>query len=146
MIIWVFRSTPDHQRFVLPYEMKPPKFPNAIPIILVKEVNFAHWNEYTIETLLLHPHLLSNQGSAGENSSDAIWMLLRKAKSDESIARSSIFIKECRVHPNFLVVLASDYQLEELVQFCTDPQEFPILCADPTFNIFEDNISLTVTT
>ena len=92
------------------------------------------------------PHLLSNQGSASENSSDAIWMLLQKAKRDECTAKSSIFIGECRVHPDFLVVLASDRQLAELVQFCTDPQEFSIFCADPTFNIFEDNINLTVTT
>ena len=71
---------------------------------------------------LSDPHLLSNHGGASENSSDAMWMLLQKVKRDESIAKSSIFIKECRVHPDFLVVFASDSQLEELVQFCTDPQ------------------------
>ena len=63
------------------------------------------------------------------------------SERDESTAKSSIFIGECRVHPDFLVVLASDHQLAELVQFCTNPQEFSIFCADPTFNIFEDNIS-----
>ena len=92
-------------------------------------------------------HLLSNQGSASENSSDAMWILLQKAKRDERIAKSSIFITECRVYQDFFVVLASDRQLEELVRFSTDPQEFSIFCADPAFNIFEDNnISLTVTT
>ena len=85
---------------------------------------------------LSDPYLLSNQGSSSENSSDAMWVLLQKAKRDESIAKSSIIIRECRVHPDFLVVLASDRQLEELVQFSTDPQEFSIFCADPTFNIF----------
>ena len=45
-----------------------------------------------------------------------------EGKERRSIAKSSIFIKECRVHPDFLVVFASDRQLEELVQFCTDPQ------------------------
>ena len=90
--------------------------------------------------------MLSNQGTASKNSSYAIWMLLQKAKRDESTAKSSIFVGECRVHPDFLVVLASDCQLAELVQFCTDPKEFSIFCADLTFNIFEDNISLTVTT
>ena len=59
--------------------------------------------------------------------------------------KSSIFI-ECRLHPDFLVVLALDRQLEELVQFCTDPQEISIFCVDLIFNIFKDNISLTVTT
>ena len=64
---------------------------------------------------LSDPYLLSNQGSASENSSNAIWMLLQKAKRDESIAKSSIFMGECRVHPDSLVVLASDHQLPELV-------------------------------
>ena len=95
---------------------------------------------------LSDPNLLSNQGSASENSSDAIWILLQKAKRDESIAKSSIFMGECRVHPDSLVVLASDHQLPELVQSCTNAQEFSIFCADQTFNIFEDNLSLTVTT
>ena len=92
------------------------------------------------------PYLLSNQGSAIENSSDAIWMLLQKTKRDKSIAKSSIFIRECRVHADFLVVLASDRQLEVLVQFYIDPQVVSIFCADSTFNLFEDSISLTVTT
>ena len=73
-------------------------------------------------------------------------MLLQMAKRDESIAKSSIFIRERRVRAGFLVSLVSDRQLEKLVQFCTDSQEFSVFCADPTFNIFEDNISLTVTT
>ena len=71
--------------------------------------------------------------------------LLQKGKRNESIAKSSIFIRECRVNPDSLVVLASDHQLEELVQFRSDPQEFSIFCADPTFSIFENNINLTVT-
>ena len=73
-------------------------------------------------------------------------MLLQKAKRDKSIAKLSIFIRECRVHPDFVVVLASDHQLEESFRFSISPQEFSIFCADPTFNIFEDNINLTVTT
>ena len=42
VIIWVFGSTRDHQRFALPYQMKSPIFANAIPIILMKEVKFTH--------------------------------------------------------------------------------------------------------
>ena len=44
---------------------------------------------------LSNSHLSSNQGSASENSGDEIWMLLQKAKRDESIAKSSIFMREC---------------------------------------------------
>ena len=43
-------------------------------------------------------------------------------------------------------MLANDRQLEELSQFCTDSEEFSIFGVDPTFNIFDRNISLTVTT
>ena len=42
------------------------------------------------------------------------------------------------------MVLPSDCQLEELVQFCINPQEVSRFWADPTFNIFDDNVSLTM--
>ena len=75
------------------------------------------------------PCLLSDQGSAIENSGDTTWMLLQKTKREESIAKSSMSIGECRVHPDFLSVVALDRQLEELVQFCTNLQEISIfLC------------------
>ena len=77
---------------------------------------------------------------------NGIWQLLEKAKREEENDSGSVFIRECRVHPDFLVVLASDRQLQDLKHFCTDPNEFCICGADPTFNIFEENICLTVTT
>ncbi len=40
--------------------------------------------------------------------------------------------------------LANDRQLEELRQFCTNPEHFTILSFDPMFNIFDVIISLTV--
>ena len=66
---------------------------------------------YIMLDMLSDSHLSSNQGSASENSGDEIWMLLQKAKRDESIAKSSIFTGECRIYPDFLVVLVSDRQL-----------------------------------
>lgn len=75
-----------------------------------------------------------------------VWELLEKAKREEKEDVGSAFVRECRIHPDFLVVLASDRQLRNLKNFCTDPSEFCIFGADPTFNIFQENISLTVTT
>ncbi len=75
---------------------------------------------------------------------DKIWMLLEKAKRDK--AELEGFIMSCSVHPDPFIVLASDRQLDELEQFCTDPNSFTIFQVDPTLNIFLDNISLTVTT
>jgi len=77
---------------------------------------------------------------------DSIWTLLERAKREEERSRESIFIRECTIHPDLFVVLANDRQLEEIGQFCTNPSEFSVLGIDPTFNIFDRNISLTVTT
>ena len=88
------------------------------------------------------------QGFQSKNptSVQGIWELLEKAKREEKENNESVFIRECRIHPDFFVVLASDRQLQDLKHFCTDPNEFCIFGADPTFNIFKENISLTVTT
>ena len=61
---------------------------------------------------LLDLHLYSNQGSTSENSSDAMWISLKKTERDESIAKSSIFMREWRVHSNFFAVVASDRHLK----------------------------------
>ena len=75
-----------------------------------------------------------------------VWTLLERAKREEEHSKDSIFIRECAVHPDLFLVLANDRQLEELSQFCTNSEEFSIFGVDPTFNIFDRNISLTVTT
>ena len=37
---------------------------------------------------------------------NTIWGLLEKAKREEKDGEDSVFIRECRIHPDFLVVLA----------------------------------------
>ena len=77
---------------------------------------------------------------------DNVWTLLERAKREEEESKDSVFIRECSIHPALFVFLANDQQLNELVQFCTNPRSFCVLGIDPTFNIFDRNISLTVTT
>ena len=86
------------------------------------------------------------QANVDQTEVNTIWGLLEKAKREEQDGEGSVFIRECRIHPDFLVVLASDCQLQDLKHFCTNPSEFCSFGVDPTFNIFEENISLTVTT
>ena len=74
---------------------------------------------------------------------DELWVLLEKAKRDEIGKGQAPFIRECRVHPDFLTVLAHDQQLVKLGLFCTNPV---LAIIDPTFNIFKEKISLTVRT
>ena len=78
---------------------------------------------------------------------DELWVLLEKVKRDEIGEGQAPFIRECRVHPDFLTALAHDQQLVKLELFCTNPVEFCVFAiSDPTFNIFKEKISLTVTT
>ena len=64
-------------------------------------------------------------------------VLLEKAKRDEIGEGQAPFIRECRVHPDFLTVLAHDQQLVELELFFTNPVECSVFAIDPTFNIFK---------
>ena len=79
------------------------------------------------------------------NRSDGLWSVLERAKREKASGKNA-FIRECSVHPELFIVLADNRQLDELAQFCTNPKEFCIYGIDPTFNIFKESISLTVTT
>ena len=88
----------------------------------------------------------SNVSQSSSTKLDEVWVLLEKAKVEEDESAELKFIRDFRVHPNFSTVLALERQLEEIVTFCTNPKEFSIFCIDPTFNLFTENISLSVTT
>ena len=78
---------------------------------------------------------------------DGLWVLLERAKREESaVGGDFTFIRDCVIHPEFSVVLADDRQFKDLEHFTTNPIEFCPLQADPTFSIFNENLSLTVTT
>ena len=74
-----------------------------------------------------------------------MWVILEKAKKEEVEFSEPKFIRDFRMHPSFSVVLSLERQLDDAVNFCTNPKEFSVFSIDPTFNIFNDNISLTVT-
>ena len=76
---------------------------------------------------------------------DNLWMLLERARQKEENSLQEKLIRECRVHPNLLVILTNDRQLQELEHFCTNPSEFCVFSVDATFNVFKDMISLIVT-
>ena len=76
---------------------------------------------------------------------DSLWMLLERAHREQENSPQETFIRECCIHPDFIIVLANDQQLEELQHFCTYPSEFCVFSVDPSFNVFKDMILLTVT-
>lgn len=86
------------------------------------------------------------QNSASSVKVEDVWTLLERAKREEEKSKESVFIRECAIHPDLFIVLANDRQLKELSLFCTNQEEFCVFGVDPTFNIFDRNISFTVTT
>jgi hypothetical protein len=77
---------------------------------------------------------------------NTVWALLESTKREEEQSKDSMFIRDCTIHPDLFIVVANDEQLNELEQFCTNQRCFSVFGIDPTFNIFDRNISLTVTT
>ena len=75
---------------------------------------------------------------------DEVWVILEKTKKEVKFSEQK-FIRDFRVHPSFSVVLSLERQLDDVVNFCTNPEEVIVFSIDPTFNIFNDNINLTVT-
>ena len=73
-----------------------------------------------------------------------MWVILGKAKKEEKFSELK-FMRDFKVHPSFSVVLSSERQLDDAVNFCTIPKECSVFIIDPTVNIFNDNISLTIT-
>ena len=75
-----------------------------------------------------------------------MWVILEKAKKEEVESPAPKFIGDFRVNPSFSVVLSLERQIDDVVNFRTNPTEFTVFSIDSTFNIFNDSISLTFTT
>ena len=53
-------------------------------------------------------------------------------KGKERVEFSELkFILDFRLHPSFSVVLSLERQLDDLVNFCTNPKEFSVFSIDP---------------
>ena len=73
---------------------------------------------------------------------DSLYAVMKKCLDGQS--RSDQFYRSVQAAPEATCVLASDYQLNDIERFCTNPAQFSILGIDPTFNLGE--FSVTVTT
>ena len=89
---------------------------------------------------------VTTNGTKEHGNLNNVWTLLKRAKREEETSKDAVFTRECSIHPDRFLVLANDRQLQQVSQFCTNPNEFCAFGLDPTCNIFDKNISLTVTT
>ena len=69
---------------------------------------------------------------------NSLWILFERARGEKENSLQEKLIRECRIHPDFLVVPANDRQLQELEHFCTNPSDFCVFSVDPTFSVFKE--------
>lgn len=77
------------------------------------------------------------------DETDVISQLMEKCKQQQC-SPSTAFIRELSLSPEPEIVLAFDWQLDDIVRFCTNPAAFSILGVDATYNI--GNFFVTLTT
>ena len=73
---------------------------------------------------------------------DSLYEVMKSCVDGQS--RSDPFIRCVQAAPEATCVLASEYQLDDISRFCTNPLQFSVLGIDPTFNL--GDFALTVTT
>lgn len=71
---------------------------------------------------------------------DEIFAIMQSAKLEDKYGK---FVRETRPSPEPAFVVARDRQLDDLVRFCTIPEGFSILTADPTFNLGHFDVTPT---
>ena len=81
--------------------------------------------------------LCSNLHSHTGNS-DVLYYLMEQSRKCYGDVQ---FVRDVKAVPEPMCVLATDTQLDWLVNFCTDPANFAILCIDPTFCIGDFNVT-----
>eukprot|EP00794_Sanderia_malayensis_P019355 gene19355-21275_t len=83
--------------------------------------------------------------NTSERANGKRWVLLDRTKRDQEVSKESRFICECDFHPELFVFLASNWQLDTLSQLTVAPRQLCVLGIDLIFNIFKQNLSLTIT-
>eukprot|EP00794_Sanderia_malayensis_P008588 gene8588-9506_t len=83
--------------------------------------------------------------NTSERANGKRWVLLDRTKTDQEVSKESRFICECDFHPELFVFLAYNWQLDTLSQLTMAPRQLCVLGIDLIFNIFKQNLSLTIT-
>ena len=79
-------------------------------------------------------------GPSSVASCDELGVVMQKAYLEDS---NQLFIREVKTLREPGIVVAVDRQLDDLVRFCTNVDEFGILTVDPTFNLGAFDVTVT---
>lgn len=74
----------------------------------------------------------------GKNPADELYEVMFRAKQEDSNEK---FIRAVKVIPDPAIVLATDSQINDLVRFSTNSQNFCIVTIDPTFSLGEFDVT-----
>ena len=78
---------------------------------------------------------------SGPGKSNDPWYCLLNESKLQARDKSTTFVRDVRVGPEPLCVMASERQLHDLHRFCCNLHQFKPLTVDPTFNIGESNVT-----
>ena len=71
---------------------------------------------------------------------DQVFTIMQQAKLED---RTERFVRDCRPSPEPAFVLSRDWQLDDLVRFCTVSGNFSVLTVNPTFNLGDFDVTPT---
>jgi len=83
-------------------------------------------------------YIKSSSKATEYNPADELYSVMFKTKQEDP---QSIFVRDVRVLPDPALVLASDYQLDDLVRFGTNSVDYSVLTIDPTFSLGEFDVT-----
>ena len=74
---------------------------------------------------------------------DSLVLILMNSKRQQLGSPENSFIREVS-GPELRAVLGFNWQLRDIVRFCTNPTKFSVLGADPTFNLGRFHLTVTI--
>ena len=79
------------------------------------------------------------RGRCGGPSADSDdFVVMQQAHTEDPASK---FVRGIRAAPDPAIVIAEDYQLDDMNRFCTSSSEFGILTVDPTFSLGEFDVT-----
>ena len=81
------------------------------------------------------------QNAADQIKDDDPWYRLLGEGKKQALLRTTAFIRDVRVAPEPLSVIATNRQIKDLKRFCCHPTEYKPFTVDPTFGIGEYTVT-----
>jgi hypothetical protein len=71
--------------------------------------------------------------TSGSKDTNALHAVMLECKLAQG--KADAFVRDVKAAPEPMAVCYSDWQILDIKRFCTDPDEFTVMCADTTYNL-----------